>query len=45
MEVCTRAAVLLHGRKVAEVDIDGISERDLVDLITGSAPAVDSQVA
>lgn len=36
MEVCTRAAVLLNGRKVAEVATEGVSERDLVDLITGS---------
>ncbi|HZD10904.1 MAG TPA: ATP-binding cassette domain-containing protein [Candidatus Binatia bacterium] len=36
MQVCTRAMVLLHGSKVAEVDIQGVGERDLVDLITGA---------
>ena len=36
IEVCTRAMVLLHGRKVADVSIADVTERDLVDLITGA---------
>ena len=28
--------VLLHGSKVAELRIDRVTERDLVDLITGA---------
>lgn len=36
LEVCTKAMVLLHGRKTADVDILDVNERDLVDLITGS---------
>ena len=41
MEVCTRAMVLLHGRKVAEVPIAEVTERDLVDLITGAKAGED----
>ncbi|MFW6098282.1 MAG: ATP-binding cassette domain-containing protein [Chloroflexota bacterium] len=36
MDVCNRAIVLLHGRKVADVSMDEVTERDLVDLITGT---------
>lgn len=36
MGVCTRVAVLLQGRKVADISMDNITERDLVDLITGA---------
>lgn len=36
LEVCTRAMVLLQGRKVAEVSVEDVIERDLVDLITGA---------
>ncbi len=36
LQVCTRVMVLLHGRKVAEVSAAEVSERDLVDLITGA---------
>jgi simple sugar transport system ATP-binding protein len=37
MEVCDRAVVLRHGRKVGDVDIEGTTSRDLVDLITGAS--------
>jgi simple sugar transport system ATP-binding protein len=39
IEVCDRAVVLRHGRKVGEVDTADVSARDLVDLITGAAPS------
>ena len=36
LDVCDRAVVLRHGLKVAQLDdIDGVTTRDLVDLITG----------
>lgn len=36
VEVCDRAVVLRHGRKVADLSISGVSPRDLVDFITGA---------
>lgn len=42
LEVCTRAMVLLQGRKVAEVSVADVGERDLVDLITGAKTGEDS---
>ena len=41
IEVCTRAMVLLHGRKVADVSIADVTERDLVNLITGTKTDLD----
>lgn len=36
LDVCDRAVVLRHGLKVAQLDdLDGVTTRDLVDLITG----------
>jgi simple sugar transport system ATP-binding protein len=37
IEVCDRAVVLRHGRKVGDVDTSTATARDLVDLITGAA--------
>ncbi len=37
LKVCDRAVVLRHGRKVGDVAVPDISERDLVDLITGAS--------
>ncbi len=37
--VCDRAVVLRHGRKVGDVDIEGVTAPDLVDLITGAQRA------
>jgi ABC-type sugar transport system ATPase subunit len=37
MDVCDRAVVLFHGRKVGDVSISDSTARDLVDLITGAA--------
>lgn len=37
IEVCTRVVVLRHGEKVGDVDVDDVTARDLVDLITGAA--------
>lgn len=36
IEVCDRAVVLRHGRKVGDVAIREVTARDLVDLITGA---------
>lgn len=36
VEVCHRAIVLRHGRKVGDVEISDVSASDLVDLITGA---------
>jgi ABC-type sugar transport system ATPase subunit len=36
VEVCERAVVLFHGRKVGDVAIADVTPRDLVDLITGA---------
>jgi simple sugar transport system ATP-binding protein len=36
VEVCDRAVVLRHGRKVGDVAIRDVTARDLVDLITGA---------
>lgn len=36
VEVCDRAVVLLHGRKVGDVAVRDVTARDLVDLITGA---------
>jgi ABC-type sugar transport system ATPase subunit len=36
IEVCERAVVLFHGRKVGDVTIADVTPRDLVDLITGT---------
>jgi simple sugar transport system ATP-binding protein len=36
MDVCDRAVVLRHGRKVADVDVHTVSGRDLIDHITGT---------
>jgi ABC-type sugar transport system ATPase subunit len=36
LDVCDRAVVLRHGLKVAQLDdLDGVTTRHLVDLITG----------
>jgi simple sugar transport system ATP-binding protein len=37
LEVCTRAVVLRHGSVVADVPIAGVSARDLIHHITGTA--------
>ena len=37
IEVCDRAIILRHGRKVGDVAVPEVSPRDLVDLITGAA--------
>jgi simple sugar transport system ATP-binding protein len=37
VDVCDRAIVLMHGRKVGDVAIADVTTRDLVDLITGAA--------
>jgi simple sugar transport system ATP-binding protein len=37
VDLCDRAVVLRHGRKVGDVDTKAVSPRDLVDLITGAA--------
>lgn len=37
IDVCDRAVVLRHGRKVGDVSIGEVTARDLVDLITGAA--------
>jgi len=37
VDVCDRAVVLMHGRKVGDVSIADVTTRDLVDLITGAA--------
>ena len=37
IEVCDRAIVLRHGRKVGDVDTTAVTARDLVDLITGAS--------
>jgi simple sugar transport system ATP-binding protein len=39
MDACSRAVVLRHGRSVANVRIQDVSARDLVDLITGAVEA------
>lgn len=46
IEVCDRAVVLRHGRKVGDVDTRSVTPRDLVDLITGAslAPSRDDAV-
>ena len=36
ISVCTRALILRQGRTVADVDIAGVDERDLVDYIMGT---------
>ncbi len=36
VEVCHRAIVLRHGRKVGDVEVADVSASDLVDLITGA---------
>jgi simple sugar transport system ATP-binding protein len=36
IEVCNRALVMRHGKKVADVTIADVTARDLVDLITGA---------
>lgn len=36
VDICDRAVVLRHGRKVGDVSISEVSPRDLVDLITGA---------
>jgi simple sugar transport system ATP-binding protein len=36
VEVCHRAIVLRHGRKVGDVEVSDVSAPDLVDLITGA---------
>jgi ABC-type sugar transport system ATPase subunit len=36
LDVCDRAVILRHGLKVAQLDdLNGVTTRDLVDLITG----------
>jgi simple sugar transport system ATP-binding protein len=40
LEVCDRAVVMRHGRKVGDVGMDGVSARDLVGLITGATSDV-----
>jgi simple sugar transport system ATP-binding protein len=40
IEVCDRAVVLRHGRKVGDVAIQDVSASDLVALITGASRAV-----
>ncbi len=35
VEICDRAVVMLHGRKAADVEMDGVTEVDLVHYITG----------
>jgi simple sugar transport system ATP-binding protein len=39
LEVCDRAVVLRHGRKVADVAVRDVSASDLVALITGATRA------
>jgi simple sugar transport system ATP-binding protein len=39
VETCDRAVVLRHGTKVGDVRIGDVTARDIVDLITGAAPA------
>jgi ABC-type sugar transport system ATPase subunit len=36
VEVCDRAVVLRHGRKVGDVSMSSVTARDLMDLITGA---------
>jgi simple sugar transport system ATP-binding protein len=36
VEICDRAVVLRHGRNVGNMNIDDVTPRDLVDLITGA---------
>lgn len=36
VDICDRAMVLRHGRKVGDVSVRDVSPRDLVDLITGA---------
>ena len=40
VEVCDRAIVLRHGRKVGDVSIASVTARDLMDLITGPRRAL-----
>ena len=37
LEVCSRAVVLRHGRAVADIELEGLTTRDLVQLITTGA--------
>lgn len=39
LDVCNRAVVLRHGRKVGDISMLGVTARDLVDLITGAVVA------
>jgi simple sugar transport system ATP-binding protein len=39
LEACDRAVVLRHGAKAADITVEGLTARHLVDLITGVAPA------
>ena len=43
VEVCERAVVLFHGRKVGDVSIADVTPRDLVDLITGTVVGADGR--
>jgi simple sugar transport system ATP-binding protein len=36
VDVCDRAVVLMHGRKVADLNVGEVTPRDLVDFITGA---------
>ncbi len=36
VDVCDRAVVLMHGRKVADLNVREVTPRDLVDFITGA---------
>jgi simple sugar transport system ATP-binding protein len=45
IDVCDRALVLRHGRKVGDVAIQDVSARDLVDLITGAKAGADDRAA
>ena len=44
VEVCDRAVILRHGRKVGDVKVPAVTARDLVDYITGArAESLDPQ--
>jgi ABC-type sugar transport system ATPase subunit len=43
VEVCDRAAVLRHGRKVGDVSMADVTARDLMDLITGAELGTQNQ--
>jgi ABC-type sugar transport system ATPase subunit len=43
LESCDRAVVLRHGAKVADMSLEGVAARDLVDLITGASSSVGSK--